>query len=414
MILTTVINVHKEGLWARKAIRSAYAALEKFPPGEAEIVVVADRADEATLQVVKEATQPHSPVPLSVVPVDVGDLGRARNHGVMAARGRFVAFLDGDDVWGEDWPTLGAAQLAKECDALGCEEAVAHPFLNVDFGDNSFWWTQPDQRDDGPGGFDMSTFWNTNCWSSGAMAPRSLLQQHPYSSRTEGLGFEDWEWNARTLAAGVLHVAVPRAVVFIRKKNDGLNAQSAQKRQLAAHSPYFENRPEVWPRHKAAPYDREALRVDEAWLLPQWRAAHRIEPALWPDARNMRGLPRYRAVPAPNVASVALAIADKLQAPPTHLILAPCLVKGGADKRVVAYAEAVVRAGGKPLVLLTDREDDPSWTSNLPEGVHAINVATMLKGAGNDAGILGLARLTMRFRPVVHVVNSRTGYGLLA
>ncbi len=413
--LTAVINIHREGLWAHKAIRSAVAALEKwFPePGspDAEILVVADRADDETMDVVRAARPPHGFLPFRIVQCDVGDLGRARNIGVQNAKGKYVAFLDGDDVWSEDWPGHGVEMLEQLAASHPTTPAVAHPVLNVDFGDGAFYWTQPDQRADD---FDPATFWNTNCWSSGSLSPRKVLIEHPYGARTDGLGFEDWEWNARTMAAGVLHVAVPKTMVFIRKKNDGLNVDSAAKHQLVRHSSYFESRPREMPRHKAIPFDAASLSIDEEWLLPLWKAAHRIEPALWPDVRSMARLPRYRAVPLGTVAALACQIYDKLKAPPTHIILAPCLVKGGADKRVVEYAAAVARAGGSPLVLLTDRDDDPSWASAIPDAVHAINISSLTRRIGPEVSGLALARLIMRFAPVLHIVNSKLGYSLLA
>lgn len=426
MLLTAVINVHREGLWAHKAIRSAVAALSKLPEGKAEIVIVADRANAETIDVCFRACGATT-IPSQIVHVDVGDLGRARNHGVLAAAGKYVAFLDGDDVWGEDWARLGVEALERETAHKGYTDAVvAHPFLNIDFGDNSFWWTQPDQRDTRSieeGGFDPATFWTTNCWSSGAMAPRALLLDQPYRARTAGLGFEDWEWNARTMAAGVLHVSVPRAVVFIRKKADGLNVDSANKRQIPAHSAYFESPPAAWPRHSGAfgEAERAALVVDEEWLVPQWRAAHQIEPALWPDARLVRALPRYRAWPVANVPAIAKAVSEKVDATwpeskgPTHVILGPCLVKGGADRRIVEYAKAVARAGDRPLILLTDRDDDPSWATNIPDNVRAINVHDLLNKAGQDSAVLALTRLLMRWGSspdgcVVHIVNSQRGY----
>ncbi len=419
ILLTVVVNLHREGPWAAKAIRSAIAAAKKLlatrPDEAVEIVVVADRPDERTMQCARAAALPilsqslGGNLSIQFTTIDLGDLGLARNHGVWTGSGRFVAFLDGDDLWGEDWPTLGVAALEKTCADMGGEWAAAHPCINVDFGDGSFWWTQPDQRSDE---FDPSTFWVTNCWSSGAMAPRSLLMSQPYLPRTEGLGFEDWEWNARTMAGGTLHVSVPGAVVFIRKKNDGLNADSAKKKQLVAHSEYFESPPEMMPRHKKVPMPEKA---SGDWLNRQWKNINAIEPALWPDARRVQALPRYKAHPSPVVPGTAFLISRKVEGRPTHIILAPALVRGGADKRIVQYAAAVTRAGGRPLILTTDRPGDGSWGEPgvLPDGVHVVDAADLFKRCGNDTAVLAVTRLLMRWRPVVHVINSRLGYTIL-
>ncbi len=417
-ILTVVINVHKEGVWAFKAIRSATAALERFlrerPDDLVEIIVIADRSDAETMRCVLAGLDAikHTRIDRYTTKVDLGDLGLSRNHGVMSATGKFIAFLDGDDIWGADWALRGVEALERthnnDVDGMPC--SVAHPYLNVDFGDGAFWWTQPDQRGDD---FDPATFWTTNCWSSGVMAPRSVLMRHPYLPRTEGLGFEDWEWNARTMTAGILHVSVPQAVVFIRKKKDGLNADSARKRHVPAHSPYFESKPASMPLHKAVPIYEPA--EDPDWIDRNWRAANQVEPALWPDARIVQHLPRFKANAAHVVPRLVETIVNKVPYTPTHVILAPCLVRGGADKRILAYASAVVRAGGHPLVFLTDRPSDEEWLkAETEEGVHVINGTELFKKAGDDATVLGLVRLIMRWRPILHVVNSRVGYSMIA
>lgn len=412
-VLTVVLNVHREGAWAYKAARSAIVALKRLivnrPGDSVQIVCVADKADAATIECVREAMRARAcdKIDCMLIEVDVGDLGLARNAGVVRAEGRFVAFLDGDDVWGSDWPLLAVNELERTCTNMGGELAVAHPCTNIDFGDGAFWWTQPDQRSDE---FDPSTFWTTNCWSSGVMAPRDLLMNQPYLPRTEGLGFEDWEWNARTMAAGILHASIPGAVVFIRKKNDGMNADSAKKRQLVWHSEYFETAPRNLPRHKNVPMPAP---VEGDWLMRQWRDINQIEPALWPDARRVQSLPRYYARGADIVPNFVSLITRKTNGKPTHLILAPCLVRGGADRRIVQYAAAVVRAGGNPLILTTDRAGDDSWIDALPDGVHVIDAAEVIKKAGEDTAVLAIARLVMMWRPVVHVINSRLGYEII-
>lgn len=418
-LLTVVVNVHKEGVWAHRALRSVIVALEKLlskRPGErVQIIVVQDRGDQATFEVCARVLDSimNENIQADLYLSDFGDLGLARNKGVMFAGGRFVAFLDGDDVWGEDWAWRGVDALEQTIKAMGGAEVAerfvaAHPCTNVDFGDGAFWWTQPDQRDED---FDPATFWTTNCWSSGVMATRETLLFSPYVPRTEGLGFEDWEWNARTLAAGVLHVSVPQTVVFIRKKNDGMNVESARKRQLPTHSPYHETDPEMLPRHKNVP--RLVQEDDPDWLKRNWRNVHTIEPLLWPDARRVQSLPRYRAHASYTVPALVKLIRRKVDYVPTHVILAPCIVRGGADKRIVNYAEAAARAGGKPLVLLLDRKGDDSFSGSVDERVHVIDAAQLLEKAGGDAATLALARLIMQWRPVVHVVNSRTGFNLM-
>ncbi len=415
VILSVVLNVHREGLWAYKAMRSAVEALRKFMkvygPESCEIVVIADKADQPTLDAIN-AVDHGTDLPVRVIETLYGDLGMARNEGVKQAHGDFVAFLDGDDVWGALWPQLAVTNLLALAELHPGYRGrfIAHPCMNVDFGDGAFWWSQPDQRQ---ADFNPGIFWNTNCWSSGSLSPRALLLEHPYRARGKGLGFEDWEWNARTLAAGMVHVSIADAVVFIRKKSDGLNVESARKHQLIAHSPYFECDPKELPTHDALGKVQQPT-ITEASLYAQWKAAHLIEPDLWPDARQIQDLPRYEATPVNDVPGLARAIVRRMKGvTPTHVILAPHLVQGGADKRIVAYAESVVRCGGKPAIILTDRDGDGSWEEHLPDDVVVIDAASQMTASGSSTAVLALARVLMQWKPVLHIINSGIGYGML-
>ncbi len=130
--------------------------------------------------------------------------------------------------------------------------------------------------------------------------------------------------------------------------------------------------------------------------------------------RAIQNLPRYKANPVRSVPTLACMIAGKLQVRPTHIILAPHLLHGGADKRIVLYAEAIAQAGGNPLILLTDRASDGTWADKMPQGVHLIDASGPVQQCGDEAAMLAITRLLMWWKPVVHIVNSRIGYGAVA
>ncbi len=90
--ISIVVTAHHEGILAHRTMRSLQRAvvMAESEHVACERIVVLDRPDEAT----REFFDAHSEHYERLVTVDEGDLGSARNHGVNAATGRYVAFLE--------------------------------------------------------------------------------------------------------------------------------------------------------------------------------------------------------------------------------------------------------------------------------------------------------------------------------
>jgi len=187
--------------------------------------------------------------------VSFGDLGLSRNKGVQSARGEFLAFLDGDDLWGEEWLRLAySAATAPEAP----KEAIWHPeslflFSWNDFDRHSI-SSKPhhDARSfhffhypDDDSNFELHSLLFYNFWSANTFAKRSLHIRHPYKSadKETGFGVEDWSWNIETVWSNVPHRVVPDTVHIIRLKESGsLNEKNTAEGLL----PYLPGH--VWPR----------------------------------------------------------------------------------------------------------------------------------------------------------------------
>lgn len=191
--------------------------------------------------------------------VDFGDPALTRNAGVQCADGRFLAFFDGDDLWGSDW--LHAAH-ANAVSAAHPDDIVWHPawlysFSESDFDRHvtgvtphpeakSFLASQQASTDQD---FDPRLFALDNFWTANAFASRALHVRYPYNAAdpARGFGIEDWSWNVATVMAGIQHWIVPETVHLIRQKDAGsFGARNASEGVLPRLPPGL-----IWPPHQA-------------------------------------------------------------------------------------------------------------------------------------------------------------------
>ncbi len=188
---------------------------------DVEIIAVLDRADELTATVVADLL----PGDAKIIDTDFGDLGEARNAAAEAARGRYVGFLDADDLWCPDWLEASAAAAEAREDPV-----VWHPEVSVFFGGAKHILHHVDME--GPE-FKPATLVLHNYWTALSFAARQLYLDHPYP-RTDldaGFGFEDWAWNLLTASHGVLHKIVPGTGHVIRRKLSDSLGQSTVRAQ---------------------------------------------------------------------------------------------------------------------------------------------------------------------------------------
>jgi glycosyltransferase involved in cell wall biosynthesis len=101
MDLSVIITAFDEGPLLREAVESVLAqtAPDGFEFPEMEVILVFDRdTGPATAEVVEDIRRRHSEVRVMQNRHHRG-AGGNRNTGIDAARGEWVAFLDGDDLW---------------------------------------------------------------------------------------------------------------------------------------------------------------------------------------------------------------------------------------------------------------------------------------------------------------------------
>jgi hypothetical protein len=228
--ITATIVFHQE----RDLVVSALASFEKMVAVarsaglKVETQAILDMADAQTNSLVSNFRTSFS----SVHAVTFGDLGQTRNAGVQSSSGEFLAFFDGDDLWGEDW-LLAAFYAATDKNAA--VDSIWHPQRLFYFDENDFFCQSINKTASvnarsfhkvhvasNAEGFDRRSLLLNNVWTANVFCKREFHIKHPYKSvdRSIGFGVEDWSWNLETLWGGIEHLVVPDTIHFIRQKGE--------------------------------------------------------------------------------------------------------------------------------------------------------------------------------------------------
>lgn len=169
--------------------------------------------------------------------VEMFDLSLCRNYAIERARGEFVAILDGDDLFSENWLATAVAAIARHGPLT-----IVHPQLMIAFGTWQAYWEQIDQTD---ARFLPETLVSLNHWNACTVARREAFVQCPYVYARvgeTGFGFEDWHWNCETIAHGYIHRLAPHTFRLERRKAEGsLNVAHQSHTAILRPSVFFDS-----------------------------------------------------------------------------------------------------------------------------------------------------------------------------
>lgn len=208
--ISAIITAHHEGALAGVSLRSLLCAVERARTDGlvVEVLIVLDNPDEATSSVFADAAAEG----WSLSTVSFGDQGLTRNHAVEQARGDYIAFLDGDDLWSENWLVEAYAVCQQVPGRI-----IAHPEVDWFFEASNNLFFHVDQTEPH---FDPHFLRVGNYWDALCLAPRSSYADHPFAMRAvdDGFAYEDWLWNLETLEAGYVHRVAPETIHFKRRR----------------------------------------------------------------------------------------------------------------------------------------------------------------------------------------------------
>uniref|UniRef100_UPI003567A8D6 glycosyltransferase family A protein n=1 Tax=Aquicoccus sp. TaxID=2055851 RepID=UPI003567A8D6 len=225
--LTVVVTAHSETIVAGPTMQAAeasvrYAEAEGFA---VERMIVLDFATEECTAFFMQPAFDH----WTRVELEQQDLGRVRNEIVPRTSGRYIAFLDADDLFSENWLAEGIRCL--DAAAARGERAIAHPELNWLFDGGNSVFAKPTQSDPL---FSPHFFYLINYYDSLCMTPRQAHLDIPYVHRDipNGLSFQDWQFSIETMAAGWEHIIAKDTIIFKRRRDFSLVTESRDRKAI--------------------------------------------------------------------------------------------------------------------------------------------------------------------------------------
>ena len=174
--LTLIVTAHDETLVCGPTMRSADLAVTaaRAAGHVVQTIVALDKPTEETKAYFHQPAFDHWERRV----MGEGDLGRVRNALVPEVDGRYIAFLDADDMFSENWLVEGIA--LHDAAAERGERVIAHPEVNMVFDGIRAVLHNVDQ--DSPL-FTPYFLYLRNCYDSLCMTPREAHLAVPYVHR---------------------------------------------------------------------------------------------------------------------------------------------------------------------------------------------------------------------------------------
>lgn len=459
--LSIIVTAHSEGILLHKTLASIKRACKLLDENRVnwELLI---HADNPTPNMESYLTA-HAKLlkNFTIYRNNFGDLGSSRNFAVGKASGKYVTFIDADDLMSERW--LIDAYRFLERHTLG--EYIAHTELTVEFGASDSVVRKYGETDKTTDTL-LSVF--ANRWNSIIMLPRVLALEEPYAPNSPGYGYEDWHLNCRFINRGIHNILIPETVIFVRRKD--LNSEWLRQKQSRAvlhMNPLFafENirslqldnsessttfsQPEtrnqkikriVKPLASKLPgserYVRKLYQLAQStrrsvasesshesvipqWLILEWESIHVIEKQLFPTSHLIAHVPIYESLTPDHYATGA---AFKQLIDQTHynkydyIFFVPWLIHGGADLFTINYANTIrkLRKNVNILVIATLPSDSPR-SGDLGEGVDFIQFGNITKDLSVDIKQRLLEQLVENSQAqYLHIINSELGYDFVS
>lgn len=437
--ISVIICGHNEGRLIHRTITSVlravdYAKLKKNL--EIEIIISLDNPSEEMFDYINNSKYRDRFVSYTN---NFIDLALSRNFAATKARGKYLAFIDGDDIFCETWllKSFDKAENYKE-------ECILHPEYFISFEAKNHLWKRISSVDPS---FRFGSLFAYNLWDATIFLNASLMKRFNFKAcpKDSGWGYEDYDFFCNTLGSDVPHLIVEETVVFVRAKSYGSMLQNyASTYRVLYRNKLFE--PSIL--RKLIRKEEEPLQIRKSikhrildkfprlhlflwkikvvaqdllkipvkitnypeWLLEEWRAINKIEPEIFPSDKILRAIIQYNPIQSDFLANAYLNVCDEVGEDVKHIIFVPFLKVGGAEKVVFNFIKSLQTLYPKERIAIISTEpSDSPWKDKLPKEVPFIDIGNMGRLTYEEKENL-LLKLIIQLQPqnVYNVSSIRT------
>lgn len=446
MEITVGITASREGLLAHKTMRSVFRALEHVT--NYEIVVHIDNGTEETISYFEHYCDNPK---IHVLQNHFGDAGRSRNAIIDAAKGKYVIFVDADDLVSRNYFTeiLNVLKSTKE-------PIIVHPDQCLcfweDYSSYALLWSsyRSTSRMDA-----ALALFSRNRWPSSFGASRELLKQHPYIATKNGFGHEDYALNIELSANDIKHLVANQTALFYRQKTvsymrtnnsqavtqpysalfdfhewkkyppEAVYRQDIKEHKLTAKekalSIYINIRSNKFLNKFITPAAKVARKLTgkklvppniSDWLLAEWKALSDIEIQMYPTPWLLENLNHVDLNAEWATTEAYYQLCQQIVDYPDYIFIVPWMVAGGADKVILNYLKALqeIHPDWK-IAVITTLPEISTWADKLPENAFLLDFGNISVNLHEEAKELLFTRLIMQLKAQkLHIVNSLYGY----
>lgn len=422
--ISIIITVHSEGRLSHKTMMSVLKAAEQLDKNNVsyEIIVSMDNPTDETIEYYGRYKNDKR---FKLIQGSYGNVSDSRNAAISKSQGKYVALLDGDDMVSSSW-YIDSYRLAETKDGL----FVLHPNVQLQFGvdePNNLVWFMGDSFDKEKDATIMVQF---NRWVSALFAPRKVFDKVMYKRPVNGYGYEDYCFDADTVAAGIKHFITPHTVFFYRRMITGKQNEHIMQHTVLPYTDLFDfenvkkwtipNNLESFTQHvkfkekvkqatvlcygqlKSYPLVKKVVnkttggvkrrlyhnkkKALPSWLLNQWKEINNIDNQLWPTDDAIRTLdfhPRsfdQDGFDATRVGYCYASIVRQFTKNPDYIFFTyDPLGAGGTEKVLVNYIKALKQSHPDWHFAII-RKKPANFPFDLPDGVDFVDFDGITNG----------------------------------